>query len=227
MTSGPSLRAAVSAFAVLALFGISACDDDSADNESEPEGGDQEAAEQDLPDNPLPEPAFDDDETVALPIGLISPPGYDWEIYESDEEYRPDQPHSHQVARTDMFGCQDYISVMQTVPIVTEDPTTSALEYLLAMDTSQHGDPAFLNPLASSGLEVTGAEYDGDVVTVSLTGSAESTSICQSWQMLKQIEATARAATGAQEAEVLLDEVPLSAQLGLEETSPLTIHNLD
>jgi hypothetical protein len=227
MTSGPSLRAAVSAFALLALFGISACDDDSTDNESEPEGGGQDAADPDLPDNPLPEPAFGDDETVALPIGLISPPGYDWELYESDEEYRPDQPHSHQVARTDMFGCQDYISVMQTVPIVTEDPTTSALEYLLAMDTSQHGDPAFLNPLASSGLEVTGAEHDGDVVTVSLTGSAGSTSICQSWQMLKQIEATARAATGAHEAEVLLDEVPLSAQLGLEETSPLTIHNLD
>ncbi|RJN32765.1 GerMN domain-containing protein [Nesterenkonia natronophila] len=229
MTSGPSLRVAVSAFAVLALLGVSACDGDSADNESDTESkeGNQDTAEQDPPDDPLPEPAFDDDETVSLPIGLVSPPGYDWEIYESDDEYRPDQPHSHQVARTNMFGCQDYISVMQTVPIVTEDPTTSALEYLLAMDTSQHGDPAFLNPLASSGLEVTGAEHDGDVVTVSLTGSAGSTSICQSWQILKQIEATARAATGAPEAEVLLDEAPLSAQLGLEETSPLTIQNLD
>lgn len=228
MTSVPTFRGVFSAFAVLALFGLSACNGDSGDDDA---GGApdpaQEAAEEEIPDNPLPEPEFGDDETVALPLGLVSPPGYDWEIYSSDDEFQPDQPHSHQVARTEMFGCQDYISVMHSVPMVTENPTESALEYLISMDTSQHGSPAFLNPLASSGLEVTGVEQDNDTVTVNLTGFAGSTDQCQSWQILKQIETTARAATGAQQADIVLDDVPLAAQLGLEDTTPLTIHSLD
>ncbi|TLP78968.1 hypothetical protein [Nesterenkonia sphaerica] len=226
MISGPSLRARVSAFAVLALFGVAGCGGDSDDGDPETEDG-QEAAEDDFGDDPLPEPEFDDDETVALPIGLVSPAGYDWEIYDADDPARPDQPHNHQIARTEMFGCENYISVMRTVPMVTDDPTTSALEYLSSMDTSQHGDPAFLNPLASSGLDVAGAEYDGERVTVHMTGTPGSTDVCQSWQLLRQIETTARAATGAREAEVLVDEVPLSAQLGLEDRGPVTIHTLD
>lgn len=227
MTSGPSLRVAVSVFAALALFGISACDDGSVDDEPNTEGAEQDSAEEDVPDNPLPEPAFDDDETIALPLGLVSPPGFDWENYDSDDDFQPERPHSHQIARTDMFGCQDYISVMQSVPMVTENPTESALEYLLSMDTTQHGDPAFLNPLASSDLEVTDVEHGEDTVTVHLTGLAASADVCQSWQILKQIETTARAATGAQEAEVLLDDMPLAGQLGLDDSSPLTIHGLE
>ena len=227
MTSGSSLRVALSAFAVLALFGASACDNDSSADDSDSQQDESDASEGDVPDNPLPEPGFDDDETVALPLGLISPPGYDWEIYDADDDGDPEQPHSYQIARTDMFGCENYISVMQTAPMVTEDPTESALEYLLSMDTAEHGNPAFFNPLASSGMEVTGVEHSDDTVTVNLTGAPGSTSICQSWQMLKQIETTARAATGAQQAEVLLDDVPLATQLGLEDTSPLAIHRLD
>ncbi|NDK32655.1 hypothetical protein FH975_12885 [Nesterenkonia sp. Hz 6-5] len=228
MTSVPTFRGVFSAFAVLTLFGLSACNGDSGGGEgADGQDTDQDAAEEEVPDNPLPEPEFDDDETVALPLGLVSPPGYDWEIYDSSDEFEPDQPHSHQVARTEMFGCQDYISVMQSVPMVTENPTESALEYLLSMDTSQHGSPAFLNPLATSGLEVTDVEHADDTVTVSLTGAPGSTDVCQSWQMLKQIETTARAATGAQEAVILLDDVPLASQLGLDDTAPLAIHSLD
>lgn len=207
------------------LFGVSACDDQPSEQaDAAPETTDQTSED---PGNPLLEPEFDDDETVALPIGLISPPGYDWEIYDSEQADGPEQPHGRQVARTEAFGCDDYISIVQTVPMVTEEPGESALEYLISLERTQYGSPAFLNPLASSGLTVTDVDQEGETVTVSLTGTVVSSSVCQSWQILKQVETTARAATGAQQAEVLLDGSPLAAQLGLEDVGQLTIHRLD
>ncbi len=174
----------------------------------------------------MPEPQYDSDETVALPVGLISPAGYDWEVYEEDVDYTPDTPHGRQLARTEQFGCQDYISLVETVPVVTDNPAETALEYLLTLDRTTHGNPAFNNPLAASGFEVTDVEQEGSTVTVHLTGFANSSSSCQSWQMLKQIETTARAASGAEQVEILLDGAPLAEQLGLEDPGPLAIHRL-
>lgn len=227
MTSGISLRRLGAIGAALTLLGVTACDDETPS--SNPTEGAPEAEEQasEEPGNPMLEPEFGDDETVALPIGLISPPGYDWEVYDSADDDSPEQPHGRQVARTEAFGCQDYISIMQTVPMVTEEPAEAAIEYLLALDRSQHGSPAFSNPLATSGLSVADIEHDSDTVTVNVTGTVASSSACESWQILKQLETTARAATGAQNAEVLLDGNPLAGALGLEDSGQLRIHRLD
>ena len=225
MTSAFRLRTATALCAAVAVMGTSACGDQASEQDDElPQAEDQEAEDS---TNPILEPDYDDDETVALPIGLVSPAGYDWEIYDPEDESSPEQPHGRQVARTETFGCQDYISVVQTVPIVTEDPGEAALEYLTSLDRTQHGSPEFLNPLASSGLGVTEVDHDGDTVTINLTGTVASNSVCQSWQILKQIETTARAATGAQSAEILLEGSPLAAQLGLEDPGELSIDALD
>lgn len=215
----------MSASAAVVLVGVSACGTDAPEQADATDDVEEQAP--DAPENPMLEPEYDDDETVALPIGMVSPAGYDWEIYDSEDGISPDQPHGQQVARTEAFGCQDYISLVQTVPLVTDNPGESALEYLISLERTQHGNPAFLNPLASSSLQVTGVDHEGETVTVNLTGAAASTSVCQSWQMLKQIETTARAATGAQTAEILLDGSPLAAQLGLEDSGQLSIHSLD
>ncbi|WP_258934747.1 hypothetical protein [Nesterenkonia pannonica] len=45
--------------------------------------------------------------------------------------------------------------------------------------------------------------------------------------MLKQIETTARMATGADEAEVLLEGASLAEQLGISEDSPLQINEIE
>lgn len=227
MTPGFPLRRLGAICAALTLLGVAACDNETpSDNQTESAPQVEEQASED-PGNPMLEPEFGDDETVALPIGLISPPGYDWEVYDSADDYDPDQPHGQQVARTEAFGCQDYISIVQTVPMVTEEPAESAIEYLLSLDRSQHGSPAYSNPLATSGLNVADIEYDGDTVTVNVTGTVASSSVCQSWQILKQLETTARAATGAQSAEVLLDGNSLAGALGLEDSGQLAIHRLD
>lgn len=227
MTSGFPLRRVGAICAALALLGATACNDEAPSGETTQGAPQAEVQTSEEPGNPMLEPEFGDDETVALPIGLISPPGYDWEVYDSAEGNNPERPHGQQVARTEAFGCQDYISIMQTVPMVTEDPAESAIEYLLSLDRSQHGSPAFRNPLATSGLRVADIEHEGDTVTVNVTGTVASSSVCQSWQILKQLETTARAATGAQSAELLLDGDPMSGALGLEDPGELTIHRLD
>ncbi|GFZ79437.1 GerMN domain-containing protein [Nesterenkonia alkaliphila] len=228
MTSAFSLRAAAAAFSAAALFGLTACESGPAqpDPDSPEAEGEAPAQSEEIPENPMPEPEYDSDDTVALPVGLISPAGYDWEVYGEDADYAPETPHGRQVARTEQFGCQDYISVLETVPVVTDNPAEAALEYLLSLERTTHGSPAFRNPLAASGFEVTGVENTGSAVTVNLTGFANSSTSCQSWQLLKQIETTVRAASGNQQVEILLDGAPLAGQLGLEDPGPLTIHRL-
>lgn len=220
------LRSSSLAAVLIALLGT-ACSSPDSGSES---GGEQTEAPvaDEVPENPMPEPEFGDDDTVALPIGLVSPPGYDWGIYDLDDPDSPEQPHRSQVARTEAFGCENHISIMATVPVVTDNPAETALDYLLTDSAGNHGDPAFFNALATSGLEVESVETDDDGVTVHLSGIPTSSGYCQSWQIVKQIETTARAATGATSAEVLLEGQSLAAQLGLEDgDAPLTIHSLN
>lgn len=210
-------------------------------------GGEQ--AEDDTPQNTIPQPEYEGDDTVRLPIAMISPAGHSEgppigedgtlegtdapgapvdqqgnELFDSD----PQQTHQTEIARTDVFGCQDTISVVQTVPMVTDDPAHTALEYLISDPLYYHGEPAFINALsASEDLSVEAVGTEGDTVTVELSGDPASRSECESWQILSQIETTARVATGATYSEVLLDGEPLAQELGLVETSePLVIHEI-
>lgn len=188
-------------------------------------GGDEEGDEEDSSQNPeqaIPAPEHEADDSVRLPIGLVSPEGHSDDAPISDDgqvdiSEAADSVQQAEVARTGRFGCGDTVSVIATVPVVTEEPALAAVEFLLADQHFDHGDPAFLNPLAvSDDLDVETVTVDDDVVTVELSGEPTVRSTCESWQIHSQLDATARAASGASRAEVLLDGEPLAAALGLD-----------
>lgn len=190
----------------------------------------------------IPQPEYDADDSVRLPLAMISPAAQSQDApLEEDgslegtgapgspvEESDGHEAHETEIARTETFGCGDTLSVIQTVPMVTEDPAVAALEYLISDELYSHGSPAFGNPLsASDDLSVDSVEVDGDTVTVQLSGEPVSRSECESWQILTQIETTARAATGATDSEVLLDDQPLAEVLGLGPTQgPVEIREI-
>lgn len=230
MIPWPLRRRTAAAAALCAALLVSACSGgDSQSDEDESEVPQDDQAEQ----NPIPQPEYDSDDSVRLPIGLVSPPGHneiaplgaDGRIVESQAQdiYGP-SPHQTEIARTEAFGCGDTISVIQTVPMVTEDPAHAALEYLLSLESTTHGDPAFGNPLAlSDGLTVESVELDGDQVTVMLDGEPAARDSCDTWRVAKQIETTARMATGADAVEIQLADTTLAEYWGLGEDSRLQI----
>ena len=71
------------------------------------------------------------------------------------------------------------------------------------LDSITHGDPAFGNSLAiSDGVSVASVEQTDGQVTVTLDGEPTARDTCETWRVAKQIETTARIATGADSAEV-------------------------
>lgn len=180
---------------------------------------DTETEEAETPSNAMPQPEVDGDDTVRLPLAMLSPVVQDPENTQEQEI---------EVARTEPFGCGDTISVIQSVPMLTEEPAVAALEYLTSDELYSHGDPAFSNPLsASDELSVESVELEDETVTVELSGQPTTTSECESWQILTQIETTARVATGATFSEVNLDGQPLAETLGLAPVdTPLEIREV-
>ncbi|WP_258934746.1 hypothetical protein [Nesterenkonia pannonica] len=163
---------------------LSACGGGQDDGSSSQGSGDQGAQEQEY-DNPVPAPEYEDDDSVRLPLGFISPVGQneaapleDGGIGEADDapgdpfQAQPEQsePHLTEIARTDAFGCEDRISVIQTVPMVVDDPAGAALEFLLEDQYGQHGSPEFVNALAVTDLSIESVEHSGGTVTVELSG---------------------------------------------------------
>lgn len=230
-------RSRRTATVVGALLLITAC------GPAEEEPQEQEDSEEAV--NEIPQPELDSDDTLHLPVGMVSPAGHsegapigeDGTIESTEAPGDPingqdeseQQTHTTEVARTSTFGCEDTISVIETVPAATDDPVGAALDFLMKDPLYYHGEPAFINPLAvSETLEVSTVEEDGDTVTVDLTGEPISRSQCESWQILKQLETTARAASGASSAEILVDGEPLADLLGIQEADdqPLEIREI-
>ncbi|MBE1524780.1 GerMN domain-containing protein [Nesterenkonia lutea] len=206
----------------------------------------QEQEEEEEPGISIPQPEVDSDDSVRLPLAMVSPaeqaesaplpqdgtlegseaPGSP--VEDDSDDAAGQQAHEIETARTESFGCEDTLSVIQSVPVVTEEPAVAALEYLISDQLYSHGSPSFTNPLsASDGLSVESVELEGDTVTVQLSGEAVSSSECESWQVLTQIETTARMATGASDSEVLLEGQPLVEVFGLApRTSPIEIREI-
>ncbi|MDO5492970.1 MAG: GerMN domain-containing protein [Nesterenkonia sp.] len=221
MSAHRSPAARLGAAALGATLLLTACGNDGGggdDGDGGSEGGE-----------PLPEPEYDSDESVRLPMGLVTPAGHAENTPIDDDGHMEIEDDSENVqmiesARSDVFGCEDTISVITTVPTVTEDPTSGALGYLIADEEPTHGEPEFINLLTEfEDLSLESAELDDDVVTVELTGEAPPVDACAGARIHAQIEATARAASGAAEAELLLDGEPLSEALGIEEPDPLEL----
>ncbi|MDZ5077622.1 GerMN domain-containing protein [Nesterenkonia sp. HG001] len=184
-------------------------------------GGDEDDSPQD-PEQAIPVPEHEADDSVRLPIGLVSPEGHSVNAPISEDgqveiQEEAGSVQQTEVARTAPFGCDDTVSVIATVPMVTDDPAQAAVEFLLQDQHYHHGEPAFRNPLAiSDDLEVETVAVDGDVVTVELSGQPAVRSTCESWQIYTQLDATARAATGVDRSEILLDGEPLTISLGID-----------
>lgn len=209
-------RRALAAVGLAAALALTGCGDDAQEQGVGPDA-DTDA------DSGLPAPAHAEDDTVRLTIGLVSPENQqadapiseDGELLDSEDGPTVQQ---REIARTESFGCQDTVSIVRTVPKLTDDPLGESLRFLIEDTRTEHGDPAFGNPLADSEeLSLESASVDGDTVTVELGGEITTRGVCESWQLLQQLDATARAAAGADEAEVLIDGEPLSRRLGLGE----------
>ncbi|MBO0596897.1 GerMN domain-containing protein [Nesterenkonia sp. E16_7] len=196
--------------------------------------------EPEAPSNAIQQPEVEADDSVRLPLAMVSPDGQaqaapldgngtleDEQAPGSPVEETPEGTAAQEIeiARTAPFGCDDTVSVVRSVPMVTEDPATAALEFLIDDQLSSHGSPAFLNPLAASEeLSVESVEVEGDLVRVALSGEPVTEGECQSWQILTQIETTARVATGASSSEVTVDAEPLAELFGLPaDREPLEI----
>lgn len=232
------MRHTVAAAAIGTMFLVAACSPD--EGEEEEFSSDLQQDEQ-SGQNPIPEPEYDSDDTVRLPIGLVSPPGHN-EIAPIGEDGRiqksrpqgPDgqptgpSPHQTEIARTESFGCSDTISVVQTVPVVTDDPAHTALDYLFTLEGTTHGSPEFGNPMArSEGVTVDSVQHDDGEVTVSLEDEPVVTDSCDMWRVAMQIETTARIATGADQAVIQYGDTTLAEHWGLSEEGPLQITEIE
>lgn len=229
MTSRRSARL-LGVFACAATLLVAGCGPDSGDAD-----GTQEGAEgtDETPENALPEPEHEGDDTVRIPLGMVSPEGHD-QAAPIDEDGRvtvdeiTGDVQQTEIARSAPFGCEDTVSVIRSVPVVTDDPTRTAMEFLVQDQYYYHGEPEFRNPLAvSEGLTVDEVSVDDDLVSVELTGEPTVRSACESWQVHTQLDITARAASGASTSELTLDGVPLAQVLGIEpEPTPVTLREV-
>ncbi|WBL20193.1 GerMN domain-containing protein [Citricoccus sp. NR2] len=116
------------------------------------------------------------------------------------------------------IGCEDLLLQVNTVPMKTEDPVEDALNFLLQDQQYRHGDPALTNSvlLSSESLTLQDYEIQGDTVEVNLSGSVVTRSECESYRIRAQLEATAAAAAGVEDARILVDGEDLDTLLGLD-----------
>lgn len=186
----------------------------------------------------IPQPEYDDDETTRLPLAFVSPHGseegapsgengnmenpdapgaQEEDETEADDDEPLEAVHVSEMARSADFGCGDTVSVVRSEPLVTDEPARDAVDFLLDDERYYHGDPAFINALAASEqqLSIESIEVEEDSAVVELSGEPITRSDCESWQIIVQLQVTARAATGADSAEILLDGSPLAEELGL------------
>lgn len=207
---------------------LASCGSDSdADGQSEEDSG-----------GGIPQPEYDDDETTRLPLAFVSPNGseegapsgengnmenpdapgaQEEDETEADDDEPLEAVHVSEMARSADFGCGDTVSVVRSEPLVTDEPARDAVDFLLDDERYYHGDPAFINALAASEqqLSIESIEVEDDTAVVELSGEPVTRSDCESWQIIVQLQVTARAATGADSAEILLDGSPLAEELGL------------
>lgn len=216
-----------------AMLALSACSSsDTPTTTEQSQDSEQQAESSEELQSVIPEPEYDGDDTVRLPLAMVASPEQlagaplddSGRISEVPEELaQANPPHDEEIARSETFGCEDTISVIQTVPVVTEDPGYSAVEFLLGDGSRNVAQPVLTSAAAGSGLEVESVETDNGTVTVELSGEPMYGDVCSAAQLIRQVEVTARAATGSSSAEILLDDTPLAELMGVDEDSPLTI----
>ncbi|MDI3330229.1 MAG: hypothetical protein QJR09_05750 [Micrococcus sp.] len=114
-------------------------------------------------------------------------------------------------------ACQDLLVRTTSVPVRTEDPVASAIGFLLTDEQYSHGDPPVTNSLDPSedALAYGSHRIEGDTVVLELTGDLVSRSHCESFRIRAQLNRTAAAAAGVENAEVYVNGVLIEDLLGL------------
>lgn len=116
-------------------------------------------------------------------------------------------------------ACEDLLVRVDTVPVQTDDLVATSIGFLLDDEQYSHGDPAVTNSLDPSedGLAYSSYRIEGDTVVVELSGEVVSRSQCESLRIRAQLNRTAAAAAGVQDAEILVDGVRIEEILWLDE----------
>jgi hypothetical protein len=115
------------------------------------------------------------------------------------------------------IGCGDSLVPVTTEPIATDDPLRASILRLLEAPEGEVIDQPYYTAVPGGTLDyVDGRLEDDGTVTVELTGAPLPGGECDDPRIIAQLERTAMFATGASDATVLVDGVPIEEFLRLD-----------
>ena len=114
------------------------------------------------------------------------------------------------------LACGEELVLVNTVPVKTDDPVATALEFLFENEQFYHGDPSLMDPLKNSTeAEISEITISDDEVSVALTGGLFTRGGCESAQIVAMLERTAKANAGVENAVVTVDGTPIRDYFGM------------
>lgn len=115
------------------------------------------------------------------------------------------------------IGCGDSLVAVPTEPITTDDPLRASITRLLQTPEGETVDTGLYTAVPGGSLDYVDGRLEADgTVTVELTGRPLLRGVCDDPRLEAQLERTAMTATGASEARILIDGVPLEEYLRLD-----------
>jgi spore germination protein GerM len=114
------------------------------------------------------------------------------------------------------IGCNDSAVPTQTAAVAFTDKVEASMKALLATPSRDIGQSGLINVLYQSHLAYVDSRVEGATVTVDLSGTFQLGGTCDIPRAKAQLEYTAMAATGAQQAAVYVDGRTLDDVLSLK-----------
>ncbi|MFC0582856.1 hypothetical protein [Micrococcoides hystricis] len=204
MAQNPSFRLKSRASTLLAGAAITALLLTSCSPHGDSNGNNKTAENgEDTGSTPTSSVAVEDDGLTKLPLYLVGSAAY-------TAEYPDD-------SRTTLT-CGEAMVLVNTVPVKTEEPVQTALEFLLGNEQYYHGEPQLLDPLKNlNDVTVKNVTTESDAVRVELSGTIVNPGWCQAAQLVAQLEMTAAAAAGGKTPTITLDGANVRQALGVED----------
>ncbi|MGR2751995.1 GerMN domain-containing protein [Agromyces arachidis] len=119
-------------------------------------------------------------------------------------------------ASGERIGCGDSLVPVTTPPIATDDPLRASIVRLLETPEGEVVSSGLHTAVPGGTLDYVDGRAEGDTVTVELTGEPLLRGECEDPRIRAQLERTAMSATGASEALILIDGVPIEEFLDLD-----------
>ncbi len=117
-------------------------------------------------------------------------------------------------ARGVRFGCNDSLAGVRRSSAVPAEPLQSAMTALL--DGSAEPAPGLYNALSASSLTFLSGTFDGNTVTVYLSGALRPGGVCDIPRVEAQLTQTAVTSAGASRADIYVNGVGLAQALSLK-----------